>query len=1440
MKSFIALLIALCFISTSASSQVLFSENFVYTGTNGDSLTNPLIGGNVWKAHSGGGNLIRNVKFQTTGLSFSGYKGSGLGGSVKFQTTVGSQDVNANIGSNVNTGSVYASFLLRIDSSGGRDTATDYFFHLCDSSGITGVSNFRTRVFVADGSTANTFKIGLSKGTGAKLTANQITAGAKAPVFTTTEYNVGQTYLVVLKYTFNTSSTRDDNLDLFVIDAAIPASLPTPTLSFTDTAISDLKQIQSVVIRQGNIGRTLGILDGIFSYSSWSDIISTGASYIITSTAGSNGSINPSGAVSVASGTNQTFTITPNSGYTVQNVLVDGTSQGSITTYTFNNVTSTHTINASFQAIVAQPTLVDEDFTYTGNNGDSLTSPTIGGTLWKAHSGGGSATRNIQFQNASLSYTGYKGSGLGGSVTFQNTVRSQDVNAYIGSNNKTGSYYTSFLMKIDSSGGKDTATDYFYHLCDTSGVNGVANFRARVFVADGSSANTFKIGLSKGTGAKLTPAQITAGAKVPVFTNTEYNIGQTYLVVMKYTFNATTTRDDNLDLFVMNTSIPTTEPAATLSFTDTAVSDLKQLQAVVIREGSTGRTAGTLDGIKFYSQWSSIIASGTTYTITSITGANGSISPIGAVPVSSGSTQKFNITPNTGYIIQDVLVDGTSVGAVASYTFNTVTANHTISASFAVNTTTYTITATAGANGSITPSGAVVVTSGTNQTFNIIANSGYAIQDVLVNGISVGAVSSYTFNNVTAAHTITASFKTVITSGVLFEENFVYQGTNGDSLNNPSIGGNIWKAHSGGGSAARNIQFQNSSLSFSNYAGSGLGGSITFQNNLRSQDLNAKLPNNISSSSVYSSFLLRIDSSGGKDTATDYFYHFCDTSGITGVQNFRGRVFVADGSSANTFKIGLCKGTGAKLTTPQINAGAKAPLFTTTEFNIGQTYLVVMKYVFNTATTRDDSVHLFILDASIPTSEPSPAISFADTAISDLRQIQSVVIREGSTGRTAGAMDGIKVFTNWADLLPATSTYSISGSINLPNNKKVNKAIVTLKGATTNVNQSDATGAFSFSNVAIGNFVLKPAKNNDITKANGVNTTDALFVQRHILGSPKLNSAYKIIAADVNGDKIVNATDVLRIKRLILGTDTTFTKGTGVNKVDRLWEFVDSAYTFPDTTNPFPFKDSISFTNLTSNKINQTFIGVKLGDVNYDWNPAVARQFTVNSLQLNYSISYEELGIGNWVVRIPINVMNFKELVAMQYTLHFNSKDYEFVGIENNKLDIDFNSKQANQNGNISMLWTDKNAFERSLEDGTEILVLVLKQKGTRNLELGISDAITDIAAWDKDYNQHNIILAKRELITNNSPLTNNQWSVSPNPTSGEIKVSIVSKTNKTVSFELTDAQGKTILKQVAELQKGNNNFIMNLKNNGNIPTGIYFLKAVGLEGENLKRIMVK
>ena len=145
-----------------------------------------------------------------------------------------------------------------------------------------------------------------------------------------------------------------------------------------------------------------------------------------------------------------------------------------------------------------------------------------------------------------------------------------------------------------------------------------------------------------------------------------------------------------------------------------------------------------------------------TYTISASAGTGGAISPSGNILVNHGGNQTFTITPGAGYRIATVTVDGVPVGATGSHTFKNVTANHSISATFSVNT--FTINASAGFGGTISPAGTVTVEQGANQTFTFTANSGYAVSNVVVNGSSLGSLGSYTFTNVSSNHTISVSF----------------------------------------------------------------------------------------------------------------------------------------------------------------------------------------------------------------------------------------------------------------------------------------------------------------------------------------------------------------------------------------------------------------------------------------------------------------------------------------------------------------------------------------------------------------------------------------------------------------------------------------------------------------------------------------------------------
>ena len=156
--------------------------------------------------------------------------------------------------------------------------------------------------------------------------------------------------------------------------------------------------------------------------------------------------------------------------------------------------------------------------------------------------------------------------------------------------------------------------------------------------------------------------------------------------------------------------------------------------------------------------------------ITSVNGGNGTITP-SKIGVIEGTKEEITFTPNSGYVISKVMVNGVEkTSEVRNNKIEiTVTKEMTVEVTYkrkytgggSTSTTTYKITVTEGKNGSITPNGVVKVEKGEDKTFKIKAEKGYEIADVLVDGKNVGAVAKYTFKNVKAKHTIEATFKKV-------------------------------------------------------------------------------------------------------------------------------------------------------------------------------------------------------------------------------------------------------------------------------------------------------------------------------------------------------------------------------------------------------------------------------------------------------------------------------------------------------------------------------------------------------------------------------------------------------------------------------------------------------------------------------------------------------
>lgn len=380
-------------------------------------------------------------------------------------------------------------------------------------------------------------------------------------------------------------------------------------------------------------------------------------SYDITATAGEGGTITAEGLadgkVSVTEGESATFTITANDGYEVSDVKVDGTSVGKRTSYTFENVTAAHTIEATFAFA-----------NYTAANPFEF--PTTKGT-----------TKTLEAEHATTITEAC------GATEWRCEVNSEawaSNGKYINSLNKT------------STGADSVAYAYNAPVAGT--------YKVTVTYRSGSDTN--KLAWSEQDG-KITAGQVatpnskvnnvlqaktvefnmvvtTAGAGTLVFTAPDGDSPQTDKFDIELVKLA-----DEADLTELQTAITNAEAILNAADKDKySAAALVELQELVNagKQLTTASSQADVDAKK--AEITAKIADiQTQFTITATAGNGGKIAPTGATNVYKGTSKAFTITPNDGYHVDSLTVDGTAVDVVTEYTFSDVTANHTIAVTFA-------------------------------------------------------------------------------------------------------------------------------------------------------------------------------------------------------------------------------------------------------------------------------------------------------------------------------------------------------------------------------------------------------------------------------------------------------------------------------------------------------------------------------------------------------------------------------------------------------------------------------------------------------------------------------------------------------------------------------------------------------------------------------------
>ncbi|MHC4749475.1 MAG: InlB B-repeat-containing protein [Planctomycetota bacterium] len=167
-------------------------------------------------------------------------------------------------------------------------------------------------------------------------------------------------------------------------------------------------------------------------------------------------------------------------------------------------------------------------------------------------------------------------------------------------------------------------------------------------------------------------------------------------------------------------------------------------------------TGQLFDGTEFVGTDTITVFSGELpqYTITSISGMNGTIFPAGVTTVNYGDYLTFTASPSTGYQVDTWYLDGDVVGTTdTTYTLNNIQADHTVEVTFRL--LEYTLNATSGDNGTINPSGSITVTYGSKQEFTASPGIGYQVDTWYLDGDVVGTTdTTYTLNDIQSDHEV--------------------------------------------------------------------------------------------------------------------------------------------------------------------------------------------------------------------------------------------------------------------------------------------------------------------------------------------------------------------------------------------------------------------------------------------------------------------------------------------------------------------------------------------------------------------------------------------------------------------------------------------------------------------------------------------------------------
>lgn len=582
-------LLCLLLSGNAMSGQTLFEDNFDYP-------TGNLYGNGQWWQYSSSG--YNAVKVIAESLTYDGYQSEAVGGAIRLSNSPSAQKVFAKLTEGteqISDGTLYFSTLIKIEDMSyiygpsyliSLLTPSSYDDELKDKSLGTEVG----MLFVGKGSDESKFRLGVGC-----RDDNQ--------VFAENEYNVGETYQVIVKYQFNPGA-NDDVVSLFVNSGSEAEPATADAVYTAADGDEPVKGFQGLEIRQASEAMGYAptyVVDAVRVARSYGDLFGAPAEPAVITTDPSVINLNnvfegqSYKAVLNVKGTDLRGDITVGGeateqvkfstttiakadaesadGFNLEVEVSPKVGDKGMYEITLDSPGADQVkVTVSWTTTVGGLTLFEDNFDYPAGN-------LYGNGQWWQYSS--SSYKAVQVTAESLTYDGYQSEAVGGAAKFSNTPSAQDVFVKFMEGTEQisdGSVYVSFLLRVDDLS-YVREPQYLMSLLTPGSSSEELTDKSMgtevgmLFVNKGSDDTKFCLGVGRQTDNQT-------------FAEDEYNVGETYQVIVKYQFNPGT-NDDAVSLFV--NSGTEAEPATADALYAAADGDdaVKGFQGVEFRQASS-------------------------------------------------------------------------------------------------------------------------------------------------------------------------------------------------------------------------------------------------------------------------------------------------------------------------------------------------------------------------------------------------------------------------------------------------------------------------------------------------------------------------------------------------------------------------------------------------------------------------------------------------------------------------------------------------------------------------------------------------------------------------------------------------------------------------------------------------------------------------------------